>query len=101
MKKIPALGSLFIGLFPAALSAAETQPAGGWHAQSLGAAIGYMVLFAVVGIVMAIAGYMVFDKCTPGNLHREIIENKNVAAAIIGGAVIVGVCLIVAAAMLG
>lgn len=42
-----------------------------------------------------------FDKFTPGDLHREIIENKNVAAAIVGGAVIVGVCIIVAAAMIG
>jgi uncharacterized membrane protein YjfL (UPF0719 family) len=46
-------------------------------------------------------GYKVFDKCTPGDLTKEIIENKNVAAAIIGAAVILGVCIIVAAAMIG
>ena len=46
-------------------------------------------------------GYKLFDKCTPGELHREIIEHKNVAAAVIGGAVILGVSIILAAAMLG
>ena len=60
-----------------------------------------MILFSAVGILAAIAGYKLFDKCTPGDMHREIVENKNVAAAIIGGAVILGVCIIIAAAMVG
>lgn len=78
--------------------AAETTT---WHAQSLGQALCYMLLFAMVGIAVAIIGYKVFDKCTPGNLHREIVEHKNVAAAIVGGAVILGVCIIIAASMMG
>jgi uncharacterized membrane protein YjfL (UPF0719 family) len=78
--------------------AAETAS---WHAQSLGEALLYMLLFAGLGIVVAIAGYKIFDKCTPGDLHREIVENKNVAAALVAAAVIIGVCIIVAAAMLG
>ena len=36
-----------------------------------------------------------------GRLHREILENKNIAAAIVAAAVILGVCLIIAAAMVG
>lgn len=72
-----------------------------WRAQSLGQALGYMVLFAAVGIIAAIAGYKLFDKCTPGDLHREILENKNIAAAIIAAAVILGVSIIIAASMLG
>jgi uncharacterized membrane protein YjfL (UPF0719 family) len=85
---------------PAAM-AAEATPIATWHAQSLGEAIGYMLLFAAIGIAVAIVGYKLFDKCTPGNLHKEILENKNVAAAIVAGAVILGVCIIIAAAMLG
>ena len=87
-------------LFPLALRAAEPA-ASSWHAQSLGQAILYLILFSFIGILAAVLGYKLFDLCTPGNLHREIVENKNVAAAIVGGAVIVGVCIIVAAAMLG
>jgi uncharacterized membrane protein YjfL (UPF0719 family) len=78
--------------------AAETAS---WHAQSLPEALLYMLIFAIVGIVIAVVGYKLFDRCTPGDLHREIVENKNVAAAIVGAAVILGVCIIVAAAMLG
>jgi uncharacterized membrane protein YjfL (UPF0719 family) len=92
---------LFLGtLFTAsALHAAEADSAVSWHAQSLGQAIGYMLIFAFIGIAVAIAGYKLFDKCTPGDLNREILENRNTAAAIVAGAVILGVCLIVAAAM--
>jgi uncharacterized membrane protein YjfL (UPF0719 family) len=83
------------------LFAAQADSTPTWHAQSLGQAIGYMLLFAAIGIAAAIVGYKVFDRCTPGNLHREIVENKNIAAAIVGGAVILGVCIIIAAAMVG
>jgi len=60
-----------------------------------------MIVFAFVGIGLAILGYKLFDKCTPGDLNKEIVENKNVAAAIIGAAVILGVCIIVAASIAG
>lgn len=60
-----------------------------------------MVVYALVGIVLAIAGYKLFDFCTPGDLHEEIVKNRNVAAALIGAAIIVGVCVIVAASIMG
>jgi len=52
-------------------------------------------------VVAAIIGFKLFDKCTPGHLGREIVEHRNVAAAIVGAAVILGVCIIVAAAIMG
>ena len=86
---------------PLTLDAAEAAAPTGWHAQSLGQALGYMILFAAIGIFAAIAGYKLFDKCTPGDLHQEIVQNKNMAAAIVAGSVILGVCIIVAAAIVG
>ncbi len=88
-------------LTPSLLGAADTAPAPTWHAQTLGGALLNMLLFAAVGIVAAIAGYKLFDKCTPGHLSKEILEHRNVAAAIIAGAVILVVCIIIAASMLG
>jgi hypothetical protein len=82
--------------------AADAEPAvGAWRAHTLGEALLFMLMFAVAGIVMAIVGYKVFDKLTPGDLHKEIIENKNVAAAIVAGAMVLGICIIIAAAMIG
>ncbi len=99
----PAARVLLLPLFllPALLRAADAPAVSGWHAQTLGQAIGYMLLFSGIGILVAIGGYKLFDKCTPGDLHHEIVQNKNVAAAIVAGSVILGVCLIIAAAMLG
>ena len=80
---------------------AKAQEAADWHAHSLGEAIWHTALFAGLGVVLAIIGYKLFDLATPGKLHEEILQNKNVAAAIIGAAVIIGVCVLVAAAMIG
>jgi putative membrane protein len=63
--------------------------------------LGAMALYALVGTGLAIVGYKLFDRATPGDLHEEIIKNRNTAAAIVGAAVIIGVCLIVAAAIVG
>jgi uncharacterized membrane protein YjfL (UPF0719 family) len=80
----------------------EAMPvSSGWHAPGLLHAIGSVAVFSLLGIALAILGYKLFDKCTPGDLHREIVENKNAAAAIVAAAVILGVCLIVAAAIVG
>lgn len=57
-------------------------------------------IFGFAGILMAIAGYKLFDKMTPGDLHAEIFEKKNIAASILAGSVILGVSLILAAAMI-
>ena len=72
-----------------------------WHATSLPQAILYVVIFSLLGIGLAVLGYKIFDLCTPGDLHKEIVENRNVAAALVGGAVVIGVCIIVAAAIVG
>ncbi|HEY5909981.1 MAG TPA: DUF350 domain-containing protein [Verrucomicrobiae bacterium] len=91
-----------VWLLPApAVLAAQADAAQSWHAQTLLQAIGYMLLFAAIGVTSAILGYKLFDKCTPGDLNKEILENRNVAAAIVAAAVILGVCIIIAAAMMG
>lgn len=103
MKTIPLIrlaAILLLGATPSLLAADPGAPPS-WHAQTLGQALGYMLLFALVGIAAAVVGYKIFDKCTPGDLNREILENKNIAAAIVAAAVILGVCIIIAAAMLG
>jgi hypothetical protein len=92
----------FSTLAPSLLAAdAVPAPPANWHPQSPGMAIGYMLMFAAIGIAAAIVSFKLFDKCTPGDLQKEIVENKNIAAGIVGAAVILGVSIIIAAAMLG
>jgi uncharacterized membrane protein YjfL (UPF0719 family) len=102
MKKTLLLIPVFLLATSTLLVAADTIPTTStWHAQTLLSAIGNVLIFAAIGIVAAIIGFKVFDKCTPGHLEKEIVENKNVAAAIIAAAVILGVCIIIAASIMG
>lgn len=87
------------GMASAADVSLSTSPPESWHAKSLLAALGNMAAFGLVGVVLAVIGYKLFDAATPGNMHKEIVENRNVAAGMVGAAVIIGVCIIVAAAM--
>ncbi|MCX6954503.1 MAG: DUF350 domain-containing protein [Verrucomicrobia bacterium] len=80
---------------------AQTPAPSEWHSTSLGGALLSTAVFSLAGTVLAIVGYKIFDLCTPGNLHEEIIKNRNVAAAILGAAIILGVCVVVAAAIMG
>ena len=94
-------GFLGLALATPLLAADAPVPVPTWHAQSLAQAVLNMLIFVAIGIAAAIVGYKLFDKCTPGDLNKEILENKNIAAAIIAAAVILGVSIIVAAAMMG
>ena len=57
------------------------------------------VLFAVLGIVLFIAAFFLFDRLTPGMLWKEIIEEHNTALAILAGAIAIGLSIIIAAAV--
>jgi putative membrane protein len=48
---------------------------------------------------MFVAAFAILLKLTPLRLWREIVEERNVAAAIFAGAAAIGICLIIAAAM--
>jgi uncharacterized membrane protein YjfL (UPF0719 family) len=59
------------------------------------------VLYAVIGIVVLGLFFVIVDKLTPYHLWTEIVDKKNVALAIVLGAVCIAVGLIVAAAVHG
>ena len=73
--------------------------AGEWHAKNLGEALLYTALFGVVGIALVFIGFRVFDKAiTKIDLEAEVAKG-NVAAAVLSGAAIVAIAIIIAAAM--
>ena len=57
------------------------------------------VVFALIGIVLFVATFVVIDKATPFHLWNEIVKDKNVALAILLGAMSIGLCIIIAAAV--
>jgi putative membrane protein len=58
--------------------------------------------FGLSGIALLYVGYFIFDKLTPGiHFTRELVEKQNIAVAIVLGALLLGVSLIVAAMLIG
>ena len=70
-----------------------------WYPETFEMAILATLAFGAVGIVLAILGFKLFDLLTPGKLDEEILKKQNLAAAILGAAIIIGICMIVAAAV--
>ena len=56
-------------------------------------------VFAILGIVIFSAAFAITDWLTPYKLWEEIVENKNVALAIMVGAMSIGMCIIIASAI--
>lgn len=57
------------------------------------------VIFAALGILVFVIAFVVLDRMTPYTLWREVIEEHNTALAILLGAVSLGICIIIAAAI--
>ncbi len=92
MKKLTTL------LAPMALvTTASAQPVESWHAKNLGEALGYSTVFGLLGIVLIIIGFKIFDKIITKIDLEEEIKKGNVAAAILSGAAIIAIGLIIAA----
>ena len=59
------------------------------------------ILYALIGVVIFWVSFLIIDKITPYNLWEEIVEKHNVALGIVVGAMSLGICIIVAAAVHG
>jgi uncharacterized membrane protein YjfL (UPF0719 family) len=57
------------------------------------------LLYSLLGIVIFVIVFVLIDKLTPYHLWKEIVEDKNVALAILIGALSIGMCIIIAAAV--
>jgi len=57
------------------------------------------LIFACLGIGVFTVTFAALVKVAPFDLWKQIVEERNVAAAILAGAVALGLCWIVAATM--
>jgi uncharacterized membrane protein YjfL (UPF0719 family) len=57
------------------------------------------IIFAVIGVVLFVLAFMLFDKLTPGSLWKELIEDQNTALGVLMGAVAIALAIIIAAAV--
>ena len=59
------------------------------------------ILYALIGVLVFLVCFVIVDKLTPYHLWHQIVEEKNVALAIVVGSIAIAIGLIVAAAIHG
>ncbi len=59
------------------------------------------LIFVVIGLVFFAVGYFIMDKITPFSIRKEIEEDQNTALGIVIGAMLIGIAIIIAAAIQG
>lgn len=59
------------------------------------------IIFVVIGLVVFAIAFFALDKLTPFSIRKEIEEDHNTALAIVIGSLILGIALIVSAAISG
>ena len=57
------------------------------------------LLFALLGIVIFVAAFVVVDKLTPGDLWRDLLQERNTALAVVMAGIAIGLSIIIAAAI--
>lgn len=55
--------------------------------------------YSILGVVVFWLSFVIIDRITPYDLWGELVEKKNVALAIVVGAMCLGIAVIVAAAI--
>lgn len=58
------------------------------------------VIYGFVGILLLIAGYYLYELITPFSVKKELIEDQNIAIGVVVAAMILGMAIIIAAAII-
>ena len=68
---------------------------------SIGHAIVVSVVFSAIGVVFFSLAFWLITKASPFSVRKELEEDQNTALAIVIASVIIGVAMIISAAMHG
>ncbi|CAN5193039.1 hypothetical protein BH18ACI2_BH18ACI2_16450 [soil metagenome] len=68
---------------------------------SLPQAILNVAAFTVIGLALFGLAFFLMGKVTPFSLRKEVEEDQNIALAIVIGSVIIGIAMIIVAAITG
>ena len=94
-----AVSSLLVAVASIA-SAQDTVEASGVVTEYVWGIAGAIV-YSILGMIVLLIGWKVFDKATPFDLNKEIAEDNNTAAGIVVAGIMIALGIIVAAAIHG
>lgn len=89
--------AVFLSLWP---TIAFAQDAGTSADLGLGIApIISTLLYGLIGLILYVLGYYIFDRAFHLNLRHELVEDQNVALGVMMAGVFIGIATIIAAAI--
>lgn len=59
------------------------------------------IIYSVLGFIILLVAYFIIEKMTPENTWKEVVEKNNIAVAIVLAAFIIGISMIISAAIHG
>ncbi|HVF42155.1 MAG TPA: DUF350 domain-containing protein, partial [Pyrinomonadaceae bacterium] len=71
------------------------------HLPDLAGVLVTTAIFTAFGLIVFGLAYFIIVKASPFSIRKEIEDDQNIALAVIIGAVIIGVAIIIAAAIQG
>jgi uncharacterized membrane protein YjfL (UPF0719 family) len=57
------------------------------------------IVYSLIGIAILGVSFWIFEKVTPENVWKEIIEKQNIALAIVSAAFMIAIALIISSAI--
>ena len=57
------------------------------------------LVYAVLGIVILVLGFVMIDRLTPGSMWQELMEKQNVALGVAMAGLAIGLSIVIAAAI--
>ena len=88
-------------LFIAQATTTTTHAVRGMSVSELGSVLLSTVIFTLFGLLVFGMAYFIMVKAAPFSIRKELEEDHNTALAIVIGAVILGISLIISAAIQG
>jgi hypothetical protein len=59
-----------------------------------------MLVYSVLGLIILAGAFKMIDILTPGNLAKQIAEDRNIALAIVIAGAMIGISMIIASAII-
>ena len=66
---------------------------------SLTANFAAAVIFSLLGVVLFLVAFMIFNRMTPGSIWKELLEDQNVAVGNLMAGIAIALAIIIGAAI--
>ena len=86
---------LFVSLIPNVAVAQTATPS-----ERIYVLLGHAALFGVLGLVLLIRSYFIWDLFTPFKIREELVAKHNVSVGIVTAGIIIGTSIVIAAGLL-